>query len=125
MRIGVRRTLTLQPNVLARMPTGIVLALSWMPLDATFLDAYGPSLEPAWSLKVRKDALGLIVQGTLAWVLDRLGVSAYDAQGASVGRVPFPVPQGMRVGGFALFDGDFIVLWSMTSTLRRKPVPAS
>jgi hypothetical protein len=42
-------------------------------------------------------------------VLDRLGVSAYDAQGACVHRVPFPVPQGMRVGGFALFDGDFIV----------------
>lgn len=109
MRISVRRTPALQPDVLARMPTGEVLALSRKPLDATFLDAYGPSLEPAWSVEVRKDALGLIVQGTLAWVLDRLGVWAYDAQGASVRRVPFPVPRGMRVGGFALFEGDFIV----------------
>jgi hypothetical protein len=56
MRISARRTLTLQPIVLARMPTGDVLALSWKPLDAAFLDAYGPSLEPAWSREVRKDA---------------------------------------------------------------------
>ncbi len=99
----------LLPKVLARMRTGEVLTLSGRPLDATFLDAYDPSLEPLWSLEVRRDALGVIVQGTLAWVLDRLGVSAYDAEGAQVRRVPFPIPQGMRVGGVVLFERDFVV----------------
>src|SRR5262245_27416610 len=109
MRVGARRALTLQPYDLARMPTGQVLTLSSKPLETQFLDVYGPTLEPVHRVEVRNDVLGLILDGAHAWLLDRFGLSAYDAQGVWVRRVPVPVPEGMRLGGFTIFDGDFLV----------------
>ena len=109
MRISARRALTLQPDYLAVMPTGQVITLSSEGLRAKFLHAYGPDLEPVWNVELPNDAIGLMVHGHHAWVLDRFGISAYDAQGVCAHRVPIPVPQGMRLGAFAMFDDDFTV----------------
>ena len=79
------------------------------------------TLEPLWNVELPKDAIGLMVHGPLAWVLDRFGISAYDAQGACAHRVPVAVPHGMRLGAFALFDHDFIVAIEHDNT---HPAPA-
>ena len=57
------------------MPTGQVITLSSEPLRASSETVHGPDLEPLWNVELPYDAIGLMVHGHLAWVLDRFGIS--------------------------------------------------
>jgi hypothetical protein len=109
MRLAAKRRLSLQPDALVRGATGQVVTLSRAPLEAAFLRAYSPTLEPLWITALRSDALGVFVRGEQFWVFDRTGISVYDLEGTPIRRLDLPVPHGMRVGGAAPTVGGVVV----------------
>jgi hypothetical protein len=121
MHLAARQTLPHKPDFLARRASGEVLILSSEPLKAVFLDTYDPMLGPLSHTAVRPDAIGLEVDEHRVWVLDRFGVTEYDA-GTARERLPLPVPSDMRAGGCIRVDGGFVVALEHDERSQTHPV---
>ena len=109
MLLAVKRKLELQPHALLRAPSGQLVTFSLKPLEAAFLDAYTPTLEPLWRKPIAQTSLGAFFHRDRLWVLDRTSATAYSVDGELIDRAAFDVPAGMRVGGAVPVQGGLVV----------------
>jgi hypothetical protein len=111
MQLLTSRELLGSPREIARLPNGCVLVLR-AGADGAFLEAVDAALATVWTVPVANDSRGLVVSvGDRVWLLDSLGASAFDQDGARKGRVDLPVPKGMVAAAYTLIGDDLIVAY--------------
>jgi hypothetical protein len=121
MHVTATRQLLALPLAIAVLPTGELLVLVWSPRGLQ-LEAYDLDLGLIWSHDLGKSAIGLRTDDSgTPWVIDRSGVSAFNARGDLVVRRNAPQLEGMEVAAFARIDATFLFAYHHASGSR--PVP--